>query len=715
MALGIRGANPIWVLVNLAGKLFDDTYYMYVLENILPYVPATVFHDPDLSVEWTGPIQFLANGTLPDDVFFESDKVYRLEFRQNPNIFLPPSQSDPLIYEINDYVAGTGGTTPVDSLAFATDNQITNPQFALINFSSPFSLINATNPNPIEIGPGWFLELSGTGNVTISQVPLNVSDANPSNAPYSLRLQLSGWVQNGIILRQRFQQNGMLWANKTVSGSITARINGAPQGINSQLIDSNSVLLGSVLTIPAVNSAWNEYTGHAELPATQNNTLPPAAYIEYRIFLPNNVDINLSSIQLVVQDLPLEPKFEQDSIERQIDHTFHYYKQPLMYKPIPSYLIGWDFPLNPAQMIPYPSTGRSLGQQNLGANTSYYAWDQTILFQQVNNSLTISDNPTLTITPSSTTQFALIQYLSGAIMTDLLLEAQLNQLSSNIRASSMVSQKLTISLWWTSNANLPSLLANQSLVFGLDANGHPNSVAGGWNEILRINQQQATAITQAGTTLDYGFSGWMDLNARSTATFFAIVVGTDSVTAGNNIDFKSISLVPGSIPTIPAPQTRSEVLRECENFFEKSWAPQVPIGTLTAVDSRTFYQFATELNSSTNFMFQESFNIAWKQSKRAVPIFVPYSTITLNTPFRVTANYVGFSSVGPTTYGNSGDVNNAVFWVQNNIGSQGANYTPIAAALNAACFSLSTPNGVTSASAWLSFHYTVDARLGIVN
>ena len=323
MALGIRGANPIWAEFDLEGNLFDDTFYLWVLENTVPYQPATVYHDPNLSLPWTNPIQFLGNGTLPNDIYFEANKVYRLEFRQNNGVN-PPSQNDPLIYEVNNYVAGTSGSTPVDTVAFTSSNQITNPQFALINFLSPFSLTSATNPLPIEIGPGWFLELAGTGNVTISQVPLNNSNTNPSNAPYALRLQLAGWNLDGVVLRQRFQQNGMLWANKVVSSTLTARLDGAPQAVRALLIDSNGSTVGQVLTVPGVNEAWNEFRGHDTLPASSNTNTPPAAYIDYRLIFPSNVDIYLSSIQLIVQDIEFEPDFEQDSIERQIDHTYHY-------------------------------------------------------------------------------------------------------------------------------------------------------------------------------------------------------------------------------------------------------------------------------------------------------------------------------------------------------------------------------------------------------
>lgn len=316
MALGIRGSNPIWMEVDLQGELFDDTFYLFVLENNIPYIPETVYHDPDLNVPWSNPIQFLANGTLPVDIYFEADKVYRLEFRQGP------TQADPLIYEVNNYVAGTGGSTPVDTVALASSNQITNPQFALMSLQNPVT-ITGTDPDPIELAPGWTLLLAGTGSVTITQVPLNSSNINPSNAPYALQLTMSGWTADSVKLRQRFEQNGMLWADKIVSTTVTARLNGSPQSITATLVDSNNAVLGTVLALTPVNEAWNEFTGYSQLPETTNPDTPPAAYIDYILDLPSNIDIYLTSFQLVVQELPLEPSFEQDSINRQIDHTYN--------------------------------------------------------------------------------------------------------------------------------------------------------------------------------------------------------------------------------------------------------------------------------------------------------------------------------------------------------------------------------------------------------
>lgn len=316
MALGIRGINPIWSEVDLQGKLFDDTFYMFVLQNTIPYAPATIYADPNLSQERSNPVRFFANGTLPSDIFYEEDKVYRLEFRQGD------TQSAPLIYEVNDYVPGSGGSSPVDTVAFATTNQITNPQFSLISLENPVT-ISGTDPDPIELAPGWTLLLAGTGSITISRVSLNNSNSNPSNAPYALRLTMNGWTTDSVILRQRFQQNGMLWANKFVSTTVTARLQGNSQSITANLVDSNNSVLGNVLPVTPINETWNEYTGYAELLAATNPNTPPSAYIDYLLYLPSNIDIYLTSFQLVVQEVPIEPSFEQDSIDRQIDHTYN--------------------------------------------------------------------------------------------------------------------------------------------------------------------------------------------------------------------------------------------------------------------------------------------------------------------------------------------------------------------------------------------------------
>lgn len=621
MSLGIRGANPIWSEVDLQGNLFDDTFYMWVLENTLPYIPATVYHDPNLTLPWTNPIQFLANGTLPVDIFFEEDKVYRLEFRQNNGVN-PPSQNDPLIYEVNDYDPGNGGGEPVSDVGLFTSNQITNPQFAIVNFDSPLVITGATNPDPIEVAPGWFLELTGTGNVTLNQVPLNDDNINPSNAPYALQLILSGWNLDGVILRQRFEQNGMLWASKIVSSTLTALIDGAPQAVNARLVDSDGNTLANVLSVPAVNGAWNEFTGHDELPDSINTDTPPDAYIEYQLQLPSNVDIYVTSIQLVVQDIEVEPSFQQDSIERQIDHTFHYYKEPIFEKPIPSYLVGWDFPLNPAQEHGYTVTNFSYG----GANKSAYIWDQTIVFSSVNNVLSFSRNPTtygLRTTTLGNTTFAIIQYIPAKLLYQLFSGRCAVKLRGRIASATIHG---TVGLYWTTDATLPVMTVTgnectgNSLVSGVTTGGaNPPTTAvanGSWTQVARGANPSSAPFTFNSTFQDFDFTGFEDTDASTQATFAAIVISFNTLSTGSFVTVDYCSLVSGDIPTKPAPQTPDQVLRECRYYFEKSYADQTPPGSNTQAGLRS--GFMDLEGSLADELYLQSFLVEY-QTKRANP------------------------------------------------------------------------------------------------
>lgn len=54
----VRGSNPVWFEVDLTANAFDDTFYLFVLANEIPYIPATVYHDDAGTIAWTNPIQF---------------------------------------------------------------------------------------------------------------------------------------------------------------------------------------------------------------------------------------------------------------------------------------------------------------------------------------------------------------------------------------------------------------------------------------------------------------------------------------------------------------------------------------------------------------------------------------------------------------------------------------------------------------------------------
>lgn len=698
----VRSFNPVWSFVDLQGNQADDTFYLYVLENQIPYIPAVVYHDPAGTIPWNNPIQLLANGTLPVDVYWDNTQVYRLELRQNIGP-LPPSQADPLIYLIENYVPGSEADNPVNTTNSDTGNQITNPQFSLISFTSPYVLA-ATNPDPIEVAPGWFLDLVGTGTLTLERVSLNNAVANPTNAPYALRINVGGGWTQAPVLRQKLAQSGMLWANKNVSTSFTARIALASQNVIARLDASNGATL-AILANAALTNNFVEYTGFATLPATMNPDLPPNAYIDYKIFLPAVSDIYITSLQLVQSTNAGAVPYEQDTINRQIDHTFNFYKPLLEAKPIPSYLTAWDFPLNPAQF------GVAVGPVATGNNKSFYAWDQTIVFQTVTNGITVNSGPSggIQLTAAAATQMAMIQYLD-AVQAREILSGRSSVAIKGFCSSG--AQVCTLTMWATNAANLPDLNTPNfnSIVATVDGNGAVTTFNGaGWVGLERNNPGFAQ-FTLTDEPTEFRFTGWTDnvaIPRVNDATFFAIVIGTDVVAMNETVTFDWVSLNAGDIATRPAPQTPDQVLRECERYYEKSYDANVLPGVVTDVGVRSKGQLYYFDNPVTAGIFASaSFDIPFASEKRtSAPLVTLYSNVT-----GTAANVRGAVVIGGVT--TQADLVAATFWTATGLNTKSVSFVGNGGggAVNGAY-----GGGAPAITAHITFHYVSDARLGMVN
>jgi len=683
----IRGSNPIWLLDDLVGNLFDDTFYMFVLENDLPYLPSPVYHTPS-GTPWTNPIRFLANGTLPVDIFFDSTLVYRLEFRQGP------TQAAPLIYLVENYLPGNSGNTPITSVALITDNQITNPQFSLIDFASPFT-ITSGGTQTIDVAPGWFLDLTGTGNVTLTQVPLNNSagTVNPTNAPYALQITLSG-TWSVVHLRQRFEQNGMLWANKVVSSSVTARIEGAPQNISATIVDSNGTVLTTVLSSTSVNSIFTEYLGFGQLPATTNPDLPPVAYVDYIMALPTAVDIYLTSFQLVVQNLLTNIGYEQDSIERQVDHTFHYYRDSIILKPKASILTGWNFPLNPWQFRTPASSPITASQ---------YTADQTIVSLQNINSLEAQAGANnryfgiQSVTSAAQGKFALIQYID----TFDIQPYWGNIVSSLVRAgiSTAHSTGLRVKMRLIHRATVPPAVDPISSWAATD----PTFTAG-WTAVAPLIDNVFTIDTLALKT--FSFDGFQLPAASASTKYLGIVLYTvntlNSAAVADLVYFDKISLVPNEFGIESPPQTYEQVLRNCFFHYEKSYAANVLPGTVNAGGPLLSNQLGVN-SGGNNSVILRSFGWPFKNIKRSVaPLVQTYSPTS-----GVAAAVRAFLRNNGASVADA-DVSLAN-WTETFFSSPGVSY-----ATNTIAAQLTTAGANSFPEGYILYHYTVDARLGLI-
>ncbi len=706
----IRGANPVWSFVDLDGLQFDDTYYMYVLQNEIPYIPATVWHDNSGNVPWTDPIQFLANGTLPIDIFWDPNVVYRLEFRHNLGID-PPSQADPLIYLVEDYVPGSGGSSPIDAIGIFTENQMTNPQFSIVNFNTPFILTNVTDPDPIEVGPGWFLVLEGTGNVTLEVTPLNAALENPTNAPYALHVELSGnWTGNPT-LRQRFSQNGMLWSGKYVSSSVTARIQGSPQEISARLVDSMGTVLASVLSPVVVDSAFNEFSDYGLVPDTTNSDLPPAAWVDYELLLPTDVDIYLTSFQVIASAIPTAFPYEQDTIDRQDDHTWHYYRNDVVVKPKDTILTAWNFSLNPYQFVTPTVT-------TVVTQTDYIA-DQTILHQiSAGSSLqsgkaSVADRECLLIKAvagQTVNQFALIQYVDASTIKPYWSYL----LSSLARARIFTTHgtEVGIKMRLIYRASVPPQISATEPIASWT--GADPTFAAGWTALAPRNDPEyilpnAYASGEGDDAFPaFPFEAFEMPTMTNTNMSLGIVIYTtgnidSSMGTEDSIAFDRISLVPNAFAVDSNPQTYDQVLSQCRYFFEKSYDVNVLAGSVSLLGVHTIQQNIGVSGGNSGIRLTNLyFDYLPKRVKPTNTRFAIYSPTT-GAVDNVLATL--YSGAGVVTFG---DIPFAANFAELQIGQSRASFV----AQSGTVFQQAATGGLTNPWSGINFHSIVDVRLG---
>lgn len=707
LPLGVRGFNPIWTEFDLTGKIFDDRYYMFVLENTIPYIPKTIWHDPNRNVPWNNPIQFLANGTLPVDIYWDPDEIYRLEFRRGN------TQSSPLIYLVENYrPCCEGGINPDEDTGLTSQNEITNPQFSLLSFSPSYTATSVTGS--IEVAPGWFLDLTGTGNVTLNRVAINSAVEIDSNSPYALQINTSGGF-TAVQLRQRFNQNGILWANKTISSTVTARVDGAAVDIRATLVDSLNNELVEVLASTTINSSYTQYKGHGTLDASTNTDIPPDAYIDYVLHLPTTVNIFVTSFQLIVQDATdlTEYTYIQDTLERQVDHTFHYYRDSLLLMPKDSVLAGWQFALNPFQFETTTVTDTTAKCQ--------YICDQTIIYTTgaagaVSTGLSstasgVRQNLTIQANTTASNQFALIQYIDPATIR----QYWSYRMSALVRCKRFNDEgtPLGIKMRLIYRTTLPSTIGNVEPILSWAGPGTDPVFAAGWTAIIPQNdptyeiRNDYDILTGARAFFAYPFENMqMPLDTTDDMTLAIVVYTTANMDndpiVNESIAFDTISLVPNEFAIEANPKTYDEVLRECEFYYETSYDRHILPGTALANGGRMAMQLTTTGIGSVS-MLPATFGVEYRTMKReGSPTVLLYAPVT-GTSGSVSSTGVNSASDSFSVVDYSVSTN----YTQTGLGAKNVVY--VKKTLNTGGTLAASP---VSANGYITYHYTIDARLG---
>lgn len=578
-------------------------------------------------------------------------------------------------------------------------NQISNSQFVDVNFIPANGISYAysgAGTTVIPIAPNWLLNVthSSSGTITVDQTAIAGSDALPNNPPFVLEITV-GATTTALTLTQQFTNNpdwgapqSSILKNSYVASTICVSA-GMSITINYIKSDTPSTVQ-QLLTATNNTSVYTTYENTVLLNPASNANDGNTGYDTIQLVLPTSGTFSFSNVQVMALSTNVtNVQYAQDTANRQKDYLFHYYNDLLQFKPIESYLIGWDFPLNPAQPLGDTTTNFAIG-----ANKSVGTWDQTIIFQSVTNGFTTArlNDGSMALHWSATGQLAIIQYLDIEIARTMFTNNLSVMLNAYVSSGAPITG--TVSLYY--GATIPDLQTNLSLVATLDANGKPATFNNSWTEIPRNGTGGSTSVTSllgnATFTIPVSsvneptqipFNGWTALGGAIAAgnNYFAIVVGTASVPINTQLALKSISTVPGDIATIPAPKTIGQTLQDCERYYRKSFAQGVKPAQAVGLGSGEIVWISSVIAPGGN----RAQMIPWDPPMRVQPI------VTFYNPAHANAQAV--QEIAPNT-----DCTATI--VYNN-------------AKQALGIEATLGGGVTVSDP-LGVHYTADGRLGYV-
>jgi len=516
------------------------------------------------------------------------------------------------------------------------NNQISNPTFTnvFINEGKTTVFTVTAGVNQVfELAPNWDFVISGTGTVTVQRIAITGNDKVPTSPPYILDVLTSVGITT-CYLRQRFSSNSGLWAstandNIFLAGSLLVRnevlgttgiqmlyspsSGGTPIVIVDGTFQSNyQVLSGSTAdAIPASNDVNSGIDGYIDI---------------YLSFTPSS-HVRVSSIQVVpTQGESIDlVHFDLDSSNRNEAFQGDYYIPRNNTKRISSLLTGWDFTVNPFQF--------GLGG-NLSTNAAYIV-DQTIAARgstgNVAWSVNVSTHGLSFGTAGTNDAFYMLTYLTGEQVREIVG----SRLSVNVYGYKLLSGDNVSMRVYLYRGNVASVVpALPSTIGTLAADGTFTLTAANWTLIPRSGldtpQVNLSAIADSAGVddgkNDYGFTGWeiTDAVQLSDTEKLAVVVTFHYADAGTDIIINSISLTPGDIPTRPAVQSVDQVLRECQYYYEKSYAPSLPPGTITSAGS-IVQNMPLLFDSGIDGLYAKTFSLIYKTVKRTLPFITFYA------------------------------------------------------------------------------------------
>lgn len=595
-----------------------------------------------------------------------------------------------------------------DNLALS-ENLLSNPQFAEVSFSPLQTKVITVSGagTATEIAPDWNIVTSGSGTVTVQQIPASGTSPIASNPPFRLDITSSG-LSSPILLRQRLENVPTLLFSGFANGYFVAQ---SMDGVTHQLImtfapstGANSATSYELINQMTEPTGFSEFTGTKQINGTIDAESARTGYVDIIISIPQNAHIQISSIQLVaVPNVNAEPGFTPTTVAREIDHLFHFYKESIVIQSKDTILTGWDFPKNPYQfVIPTLTT----------AAVNEYVADQTIIIQQqyVKNNIgsnvqtSIDNENCFVVSPlTANNQFGLLQYIDTRSTFGVWGSKLSALVQCKISTSHATALQIKMRLFY--KALLPNAVSRLDPIASWDVGGDP-VFAGGYTAIAPLNDPIYTLTN--GSFEDFSFNQFQMpsglLNLNSTVGVFIYTIGNMNETAtADRFTICSASLVPNDFAITANQKTWDKTLQECQFYYEKTFNYTVMPNTASAPGQR-LQQLVTQL-VGTDMKVTSGFLELEYAPKRAVPRVIDISSTALTTP----------DSFHYDVYNNGAIVNsgNPAFSTYFSVlasGEKGTTYatnnvTPIVTYSFGA-----TP--IVSPFAFMAYQATIDSRLG---
>ena len=289
----------------------------------------------------------------------------------------------------------SGGSSSANSVISST-NIISNPQFAVINYPSPYTF-TVSGSSTIQIAPDWQIITSGSGTVTIGQVAV-VDTAAPGLPAFALSISCTGVP---VLLSQKIPMSPRILETGFAAGTFIVESNiGTPAVINMNYVPSDPVLTSiTVCSTTATNGSYTAAYGTVNLASlTINPDSGLVGYVNVQLTIPENANVNVSCVQLIsVAAIDASTTYIQDPTTRQIDHIYH-------------------------DAYPIVPVGTVIDFAGFAAPLHYLLCDGTaysrITYNQLFRALSLTQNitqvSTTTFTVTSASQLGLGFYIEGA-------------------------------------------------------------------------------------------------------------------------------------------------------------------------------------------------------------------------------------------------------------------------------------------------------------